>query len=82
MDGTVILAGDVGGTKTYLALYSATGSDFEPVAEARYATPDYPSLGALLQAFVQETGRQPVASSWPCPVRCASYRCAPSICPG
>jgi len=71
MDGTVILAGDVGGTKTYLALYSTAASNFEPLAETRYATPDYPNLGALLQAFVQETGRQPgrVVVAVPGPVR-------------
>jgi len=55
----VILAGDVGGTKTYLAMYRPRERGFEPVEEARYSTTDFPSLGVLLQAFVEETGQRP-----------------------
>ena len=71
MDRTVILAGDVGGTKTYLAMYQPREHGFEPVEETRYATPDFPSLGALLKAFVEETGLPParVVMGVPGPVR-------------
>jgi glucokinase len=60
MDRNLILAGDVGGTKTYLALCAADMDGFPPVAEARYETPRYSSMGALLSSFVDETGQQPV----------------------
>jgi glucokinase len=71
MDDPVILAGDVGGTKTYLALFQPRSQGYTPVCEARYTTADYPSLGALLADFVAAAGRQParVAVGVPGPVR-------------
>lgn len=59
MDGDLILAGDVGGTKTYVALYQLAGRGFVPLAEKRYSTPDFPDLGTLLRTFVQESGQRP-----------------------
>lgn len=47
----VILAGDVGGTKTRLALYPAGGSPRLPLSECRAASRDYPSLDALVLEF-------------------------------
>jgi glucokinase len=71
MDTAVILAADVGGTKTYLALCEAGSAGFAPVTEARYETPKYASLGALLKAFVDQAGRRPacVVVGVPGPVR-------------
>ena len=37
----LLLAGDVGGTKTNLALFAP---DYSIVAQAKYASQDYPSL--------------------------------------
>ena len=71
MDRALILAGDVGGTKVYLGLYDPAARGFDPLVEARYVTADYPSLGALLIAFVEQSGHRPdrVVLGVPGPVR-------------
>jgi glucokinase len=48
---TMLLAGDVGGTKTHLALYSASEGPV-PQAEATYASAEYPSLEAIAARFL------------------------------
>ena len=57
MEG-LILAGDVGGTKTHLALIPAAGRGRvgAPIAEATYGTADFPSLEAMLDAFLGAHG--------------------------
>ena len=71
MGRTIILAGDVGGTKTYLAMYEPSELDFEPLFEARYTTRDYADISALLAAFVAESGQAPqrIVIGVPGPVR-------------
>lgn len=59
MGRTLILAGDIGGTKSYLGLFAADPADFTPLAERRYATRDYPDLAGMLAAFIAETGEEP-----------------------
>jgi len=56
---TLILAGDIGGTKSYLSLFAADLADFTPLAERRYGTRDYPDLASMLAAFISETGQRP-----------------------
>lgn len=53
--GLVIIAGDVGGTKTYLAAFDPAAQGFDPLVERRYQTVAYPSAGALIKAFTAET---------------------------
>jgi glucokinase len=48
----VILAGDIGGTKTRLALYEAGSSPRTPGREQRFVSRDYPSLEALVTSFL------------------------------
>jgi len=48
----VIIAGDIGGTKTRLALYEAGSSARTPLREERFASGDYPSLEALVTSFL------------------------------
>ncbi len=48
----MILAGDVGGTKTILGLFHRRGGNLTPVAVSRFATPEFPSLEAMIAAFV------------------------------
>jgi glucokinase len=48
----VILAGDIGGTKTHLALYAPGSSAREPVLERIYASHDFASLEAAVSAFL------------------------------
>ena len=58
----MILAGDVGGTKTRLALFHPDGSPRQPVREQRVVSRDFPSLEALVSAFL-ETGGERVSAA-------------------
>lgn len=49
----MLLAGDIGGTKTHLALYSPAGGAV-PQAEATYPSAEYDSLEAIATRFVAE----------------------------
>lgn len=53
----LILAGDIGGTKTDLALFSSGPGIGSPMAEATFASRDYPSLEALIREFLSGVGR-------------------------
>lgn len=55
----MILAGDIGGTKAQLALFEPGASPRRPVLEQRLPTRGSPSLEAVLQRFVAETGARP-----------------------
>lgn len=62
-----IVAGDIGGTKTNLALYHATGQAAEeqgramsPVREASFPSSRYPGLEEVLDAFL---GQEPVCAA-------------------
>ncbi len=48
----MLLAGDIGGTKTNLAVYASETGWRKPYAEATYTSVDYPSLEALVQEFL------------------------------
>jgi glucokinase len=48
----ILLAGDIGGTKTDLAVFSSDGGLRAPVAEATFPSADYQSLEALVQEFL------------------------------
>jgi glucokinase len=71
MGGALIIAGDIGGTKTYLAAFDPAAHGFEPIAERRYETAVYSSAGALLAAFAADTQTTPgrVILGVPGPVR-------------
>jgi glucokinase len=49
----MILAGDIGGTKTHLALYEWTDSRVEPVRQQTFYSPDYTQLEEVLAEFLQ-----------------------------
>jgi glucokinase len=51
----MLLAGDIGGTKTHLAIFSL-GDKPEPERQAIFKSADYPSLEAIAQKFLAETG--------------------------
>lgn len=51
---TMILAGDLGGTKTILALISAEGEPREPLVETRFNSRNYNSLLDIIQDFVEQ----------------------------
>jgi glucokinase len=52
----MLLAGDVGGTKTRLGLFKAIGRRPPPVATREYATLDFPSLVAMIEDFRNAAG--------------------------
>ncbi|RYG05141.1 MAG: hypothetical protein EOO02_04445, partial [Chitinophagaceae bacterium] len=54
INGIKIIAGDVGGTKTNLALYHATRNKLELLAEKRYLSLDYDSVAAMIQLSIWE----------------------------
>ena len=48
----IILAGDIGGTKTNLAVFTTESGLRAPFAEAAFPSADYPSLEVLVQEFL------------------------------
>lgn len=52
----MLLAGDVGGTKTRLAAITAERGPRDPVIAATYVSADFSSLDAVIRRFIQDTG--------------------------
>jgi len=50
----MLLAGDIGGTKTNLAVFSSETGARAPLAEATFPSGRYPSLEALVRAFLSQ----------------------------
>jgi glucokinase len=55
----MLIAGDIGGTKTDLAIFSNEGGPHASLAEAKFHSADYPSLQAILKEFLAMT-KKPV----------------------
>ncbi|MDQ6792699.1 MAG: glucokinase [Candidatus Dormibacteraeota bacterium] len=55
-EGRLLLAGDVGGTKTDLAVVSVSGGPRETLAKRRYPSADYSGLAEISRAFLNEVG--------------------------
>jgi glucokinase len=58
----MILAGDVGGTKTLLALFSKGQQGYQCLKKARYASTDFASFDALLSLFLSEAEQTQVST--------------------
>jgi glucokinase len=54
VEETVLLAGDIGGTKTNLAVFSLEAGPRAPLAEASFSSTDYPSLEAVAREFLAQ----------------------------
>ena len=52
----IVLAGDIGGTKTHLGLYRAADGALAPLRDQIYATRDYPNLEAAAAHFLGDRG--------------------------
>lgn len=50
-----IIVGDIGGTKTDLAVFSSTAGLHKPLAYKTYASADYPNLEGIITKFLSET---------------------------
>ena len=59
----LLLAGDIGGTKTQLALYAPSTDPREPVAEAEYRSADHAGLAEMVRVFLDEVGS---TADWGC----------------
>jgi glucokinase len=59
----VILAGDVGGTKTNLGLFAVVDGVPRMVRSAKFKSGDFPGLAALLDAFLRDGEEKPVEAS-------------------
>jgi len=55
----MLIAGDIGGTKTDLAIFSNEGGPHAPLAEAKFHSADYPSLQAIVKEFLARS-KKPV----------------------
>ena len=51
----MLLAGDIGGTKTDLAIFSSEKGPRSPLAQARFRSADYHGLEAIIQEFLTKT---------------------------
>lgn len=52
----MILAGDVGGTKTILAIFEAEGDSYRCVKKQQYSSADYQTFTGLLASFLNDVG--------------------------
>jgi glucokinase len=52
----MLLAGDIGGTKTVLGIFTAETGPREPLIERRYRSDDYASLSTIIEEFLSEQG--------------------------
>jgi glucokinase len=52
----MLLAGDIGGTKTAMGIFSMEMGSHQAVAEAEFPSGDYPSLEAIAKEFLAKTG--------------------------
>lgn len=50
---STILAGDIGGTNTRLALFDSDGDHRHPLAEVRYRSSEHPDWQSIVETFVQ-----------------------------
>src|ERR1044071_2349061 len=53
---TMLLAGDIGGTKTALGVFSEDQGTHPALAESEVHSADYPSLEAIAKEFLAKTG--------------------------
>ena len=54
----MLIAGDIGGTKTDLAIYSLDSGPGAPLAQTEVHSADYPSLQAIVAEFLAKVGMQ------------------------
>src|SRR5262250_3344171 len=50
----MLIAGDIGGTKTDLAIYSRESGPHTPLAQTEVHSADYPSLQAMVREFLAQ----------------------------
>jgi glucokinase len=53
----MLIAGDIGGTKTDLAIFSSEAGPHAPLAESKVHSADYPSLQAIVKEFLAKVDK-------------------------
>jgi glucokinase len=53
----MLIAGDIGGTKTALGIFSGGAGPHAPLAETKVHSADYPSLEAIVKEFLAKAGK-------------------------
>jgi glucokinase len=51
-----LMGGDIGGTKTRLGLFAASGATLDKLAEREFVSGDYPGLTEIVSAFLADIG--------------------------
>ena len=54
----MVIAGDIGGTKTDLAIFSSEAGPHVPLAENKFHSADYPSLQAIVKEFLSKVEKR------------------------
>lgn len=72
----MLLAGDVGGTKTTLILFAIEGSRLKPMFRLRLATREFPTIEELVQDFLGRARGQGIAIN---ELKMASFACAGAV---
>jgi glucokinase len=54
----MLLAGDIGGTKTLLGLYTPASGARQPIAEMEFHSANYPGLEEMVREFLQQTNQE------------------------
>jgi len=63
----MLLTGDIGGTKTDLALYTPENGVKEPIVQETFRSSDYASLEVLVKEFIDRTGCKPTHGTFGVP---------------
>lgn len=53
----MLVAGDIGGTKTDLAIFSTEAGPHAPLAQTKVHSADYPSLQAIVKEFLEKANK-------------------------
>jgi len=75
----MFLAGDVGGTKSTLILFSQQGSSFQPAFRTRMGTQEFSSAVELVESFLAQASREGIAVG---ELGMASLACAGAVVEG
>lgn len=60
----LLLAGDIGGTKTHLAIFSTETDLREPLAEEKFSSINYDGLEPIVDEFLKQSGMRPQRASF------------------
>jgi len=74
----LILAGDIGGTKSHIALFRVVGCKLSLVREQRYPSANYPGLNAILREFLGATPPPILAAGFGIPGVVSNGRAKPT----